>query len=319
MDSLTDGIAAARRLLPTFGSDDPSTPLVHPTTANGALDSSGLPSSPPPGLPTPEEILADPERKQLSDPKNEVKVEALSGGLVVKRGKGLRVELVTIEWMREHSRGEDGEALIPTPKYKGFYTQDGVDYLFISKVEGESFESLWPSLSPSDRHSILSQFASILRTLRSFTAPFLGRLNETQSYQLPFRPSAALRSWDEYHRALRASAPIDSARWEDGGDLAGLLRAPTNKDAPLGVLTHGDLAPRNLLVCPRSKRIVALVDWECLEFGPPELEYLRSQREVEKGWSKVDEAARAMLEVVREVTDVEEVERHWEWYKEMVM
>ncbi|GAA5865430.1 hypothetical protein JCM8547_001242 [Rhodosporidiobolus lusitaniae] len=293
-------------------------PAINPVTKNGYLDSRTLPTSPPPGLPSPEEILADPNRKQISDPKNEVKVEFLSNGLVVKRGHRLRVELVAIEWMRENLVKENGETVIPLPQYKGFYTQGDVDYLFISRIEGESLESLWPSLSPSQRTAILDQLREILRTLRSFTAPYLGRLNETASFQLPWRPSLSLRSRGEYFRALRMAAPVDPERWEEGGDLHSLLDPPSSP-RPLGVLTHGDLAARNILIDSSHTKIVGLIDWECLEFGPESLEWLRTKREVEKGWSKCEEAARAILEVVREVTDVEGAEKDWEWYKEMVM
>ncbi|GAA5917091.1 hypothetical protein JCM6882_009493 [Rhodosporidiobolus microsporus] len=306
----------------------PSVPLVHPQTANGVLDSSSLPTEPTPGLPTPEEILADPERKQLSDEKNEVKVEKLSNGLVVKRGKRLAVELVAIDYMREHLMKEDGEMVIPVTRYRGFYRSDDIDYLFLTHVPGLSLESQWPSLSPSTRSSVLTQLATILRTLRSFTAPYIGRLNETQSFQVPWRPSAPYRTREEYLRGLRAAAPVEASRWETGGDLASLLEPPTtaseDDDRPLGVLTHGDVSARNILVdpsLPPGHQIVGIIDWECLEFCPPEMEYLRTRRELEKGWSKEEEAAREILKVVEEVSGVEgeRLEKSWEWYKEMVM
>ncbi|GAA6036659.1 hypothetical protein JCM8097_001280 [Rhodosporidiobolus ruineniae] len=343
---------------PSTSSRPASAALIHPSTRNGHLDASSLPSQPASSLPTPAQILSDPERTRLSNLKNDVEVEALSGGLVVKRGRGLRVELVAIEWLKEKLGERKGE--VPMPQYRGFYTQEGVDYLFFTRVPGESLELHWPSLSPSARQSILAQLRDILRTLRSFTAPFLGRLNETQSYQLPWRPSTAYRSWEEWARALKSAAGVEKERWEQGGDLEELLQRPgwasfsssastDQGPPPLGVLTHGDLAARNILIssppspasCPPSRsssspedrpppRILALLDWECLEFAPPELEYLRARREVEKGWTKGEagEAARAILEVVREVS-VEgmgggeekgrRLERSWEWYGRMVM
>ncbi len=129
------------------------------------------------------------------------------------------------------------------------------------------------------------QVVSIMQQLKGFIAELreLGRRFPQQQPHFgswpdgPFRnnyfhdapPPRPFHSVDEFHAYF-----LDRLRplWEakDTYDLLEQVRGEGEESEP--VLTHGDLAPRNILV--KDGRIVAVVDWETFGWYPDFWEYM---------------------------------------------
>ncbi|ERF73998.1 hypothetical protein EPUS_03812 [Endocarpon pusillum Z07020] len=135
---------------------------------------------------------------------------------------------------------------IPVPQVLDAYirTEDGSGHgcIIMEYVEGETLDKAWEACTPTQKDGIVKQLKSRLATDGPRTYAGLAR---------------SLRE-------RRQNTWIDMVcRFIDA--------LPHNHQI---VLTHNDLAPRNILV--REGRVVALLDWELAGFYPEHWEYVKT-------------------------------------------
>lgn len=166
-----------------------------------------------------------------------------------------------------------------TPRIIRLLKSDDVVYLIVDRIPGKTLEETWPDLSWIRSVQLALQLRRWITTLRSISSPTAGGLHTGQCrsfwlddhYKLPPGASpgdltAYLRFWDAFisiRQELKKSpqqhlAVIQSAR-------------STPLDVEKLVLTHHDLAPRNIILDTSGRPW--LIDWDLAGFYPPYFEY----------------------------------------------
>uniref|UniRef100_A0A0B7KC47 Aminoglycoside phosphotransferase domain-containing protein n=1 Tax=Bionectria ochroleuca TaxID=29856 RepID=A0A0B7KC47_BIOOC len=137
---------------------------------------------------------------------------------------------------------------IPAPRFLEANTTPDGRSIRMSYVHGESPDTLWPSMTVNQKKDIASQLRIIIEQMRSVTPPanLIGACDGTE-----------IRDTRAFTRRLRTNHRV--------------------------VLTHCDLAPRNILV--QEGKIQGLVDWEDSGWYPEYWEYVKFfQRPADKDW-----------------------------------
>ncbi|KAI0046552.1 kinase-like protein [Auriscalpium vulgare] len=181
-------------------------------------------------------------------------IHRISDSFLVKYGPFVNaLEAKTMKFVQEHTT-------IPVPTVHLVFISNGKTYIVMDYIPGADVQHLWPSLSSSQRQSIVAQVAHYLHELRDITpqSSIPGPIAQGLCYGRwfpsygagPFQSHSQLVEW--WNRELDA-AVVPTGRQGVEADCD-RLRA----DSPL-VFTHGDLLPRNIIFC-RDKLWV--VDWE---------------------------------------------------------
>ena len=126
-------------------------------------------------------------------------------------------------------------------------------------------------MTKAERKSIKQQLKEQLRLFWQCTQPYIGRINRQETrnfydrihfhFMGPFESEKEFDSWC----LERVKSPIAKKIW------ARLLPGMRGTGEQKFVLTHGDLAARNIMV--KDGKITGLVDWEYSGFFPEYMEY----------------------------------------------
>lgn len=140
------------------------------------------------------------------------------------------------------------------------------------RVSGASLDTVWHEMNETQHESIKVQLKHQLSLYRSCTQPYIGRLNRKPARNVyekmhfrfmgPFESEEEFDDWCLSH--LKSS--ISKAK---GSFLLPRMRGT---DSKAFVLTHGDLAARNIMV--EDGVITGIVDWENSGFLPEYMEYV---------------------------------------------
>ncbi|KAL4803096.1 kinase-like domain-containing protein [Aspergillus unguis] len=140
-------------------------------------------------------------------------------------------------------------------------------------VPGQSLDKVWHSLSREEKRGIKIQLKEQVRLFRTITQPYIGRINEQETFnffdRLHFHFMGPFRSEEEFDEfcLARVKSPTERSLWRR---LLPGMRAKSNPGGKF-VLTHGDLAARNIMV--HEGKLSGIVDWEYSGFYPEYMEY----------------------------------------------
>ncbi|KAH9884921.1 kinase-like protein [Cubamyces lactineus] len=197
------------------------------------------------------------------------RIVELPFGLLLKVASSEGVpESDIISFVRRHTS-------IPTPHIVASVDGYGRRFLIMKRVHGHTLERVLHTLDPAQQAKITQQlqsFLSQLRTLKSPHGPSICALNggalvdsriTTCGPVGPFVDEGAFND-----RLLQTSAPFKSK-----ADLAKLRsRMCVTHDI---VFTHGDIAPRNIMV--EGDSVVALLDWQQAGWHAEHWEFIKAK------------------------------------------
>ncbi|KIH91134.1 hypothetical protein SPBR_01954 [Sporothrix brasiliensis 5110] len=203
------------------------------------------------------------------------------GNIVKKAGRAVR--LGEADALKVAAAGG-----VPVPDVFGTeVTPEGRFRISMSYIEGQTLEAAWPSLSEDDKTCYCRQVGAILTAMRAIPPPdpsFIGacdgkEIRDGRLYSTYMSPVCADEdAFNAYLVSSIAPATPDAVR-------EAFVRRLQSQPRHRIVLTHGDLAPRNIMV--RDGRVVALIDWEEAGWYPEYWEYVKFfQRStaMEKDW-----------------------------------
>ncbi|OJJ73870.1 hypothetical protein ASPBRDRAFT_41617 [Aspergillus brasiliensis CBS 101740] len=139
------------------------------------------------------------------------------------------------------------------------------------RVPGQSLDKVWHDLTESQRKSIESQLWQQVQEMRRHTQPYIGRIGNIETYDVfddwnddrDFGPFESEKEFDEWCLNKIKFLPQKIFWWP-------LLSRMRNKSSKF-VLTHGELAARNIMV--HDGQITGITDWRCSGFYPEYMEY----------------------------------------------
>ena len=165
---------------------------------------------------------------------------------------------------------------IPVPEVYDVYfdpNDSSKAFLLMEYIEGDVLRDVYDTMSSSQKEEIICQLKDYLDQLRAIEGSFIGSVDGTHCIDPIFQRDKRIYGPYETESAFNEGI-IDAtkARSQDVfiEMVADMVRAlPKHRI----VLTHSDIAPRNILV--RDGKIVALLDWEMGGFYPEYWEYTK--------------------------------------------
>ena len=160
---------------------------------------------------------------------------------------------------------------IPVPRIFCAFQKNGITYIAMERIKGDSIRKRWPSISGEAQAYLLFQLKDFVTQLRAIPPPRPGEIGGADYSQLfddriqaagfgPFHDSK------EFHKFLRK----DLTKSVDDPELHHLVTAHESKEYPT-CFTHGDLSTFNILV--RDGEIAGIIDWEMAGWYPDYWEY----------------------------------------------
>jgi aminoglycoside phosphotransferase (APT) family kinase protein len=202
---------------------------------------------------------------------------------IVKTGDSVRLtEATTMQFVREHTA-------IPVPEIYNAYRDEKTGHVRIitEYVEGDCLEHVWDKLNPSEKDLIIQQLRNIFLELRELKGTFIGGIDNTACEDQLF--TSDLGGYGPYDNEKDFNDGIVTAlkRSQQGPwvDMVSEMILKLLQDHKV-VLTHGDFAPRNVLV--QGTKVVAVLDWELSGYYPEYWEYVKAlwRPAWESAWSK---------------------------------
>ena len=212
--------------------------------------------------------LLAPSERLGSDPPGHI--YRIDDNTVVKKGEGVRMaEVAAMRFVRSNTT-------VPVPLVKDAYVDktDGQGYIIMEYIDGKRLDEAWESYSQSEKENVCRQLKAYIEQLRACKGTGVGAVGGTHCEDQFFSDDPTgygpFATIGDFHlgliRALRAK---DQSSWTEM--VVKFIEALPQQGI---VLTHGDLAPRNILV--RDGKVVALLDWEYAGYYPSYWEYAKT-------------------------------------------
>lgn len=210
---------------------------------------------------------------QRLSPEASPQVYRLDAKTVAKTGDVVRMsEAATMRLVREKTS-------IPVPRvFDAGVRKDGTGHVCIlmEYVEGETLDKAWESLNASQKAGIIAQLLGYLGQLRAIGGPYIGCVDGTHCQDQFFSDCKDPASYGPFHSEsafcdglVRSLRERTQNTWVDM--ICRFIKALPQHNI---VLTHNDLAPRNILV--RDAKVVAILDWELAGYYPEHWEYVKA-------------------------------------------
>ncbi|KAK3711877.1 hypothetical protein LTR37_009395 [Vermiconidia calcicola] len=193
----------------------------------------------------------------------------LNENTVMKTGEAVRMsEATAMRLVAERTS-------MPVPKVRDAYVQaDGRGVIFMDYIEGETLDKPWERYGPEGKQLVVAELQRYLAELRAIEGSSVSAVDGSpccdQFFPLEGANYGPYQSVDDFHRGLaQALSTKGDNSWHQM-----VSRFLTSLGGQNIVLTHNDLAPRNILV--RDGKIVAVLDWELCGFFPDSWEYIKA-------------------------------------------
>ncbi|KAF9739289.1 hypothetical protein PMIN06_001021 [Paraphaeosphaeria minitans] len=197
-----------------------------------------------------------------------------------------------------------GNTSIPLPTVHESYWQNGVGYIYLSKVEGVALGTVWDALSDRKRDVVVSQLTAYVQAMRKLSGKFYGKLGRLKSEDIffhhlcvahkaehDFHPYGPFGSRAEYNeglvQALRNARPPGEFSAQDEV-LTGRVRALAGEEK---LFSHGDLHLGNIHV-DQDANVTGLIDWGGAGFSISQRDYFEARlRSSKSTWDDALEKA----------------------------
>ncbi|KAI3321036.1 kinase-like protein [Xylariaceae sp. AK1471] len=182
----------------------------------------------------------------------------------------------------------DNAPKVPAPQCLGTIANGRRNYFFMSRAPGSTLESVWSILSVSAKVSIRNQLNSLLRYLRSISP-------ESQQERILIGSFVSGVCKDTRRGEHVASGPVQNEKEFNEFLCSKPGRTTTTwiktVCSSMGynhriVMTHGDLHPRNIMVCwerdendmmlEDTVRVSSILDWETAGWYPEYWEFVKA-------------------------------------------
>ncbi|PYI11380.1 kinase-like protein [Aspergillus sclerotiicarbonarius CBS 121057] len=214
-------------------------------------------------------------------------VWSIGSDLILKErpDEGPRLEVDTLSKLAAHKD-------IPTPKVlRDWVDRDGRYFVLEERIDGQTLEEAWPSLSESQKTVIADQVVQVRNKLRKLTSTAIQGIDQGPCYPAliffdyeprgPFHSDAEL--WDALSRILH-----DPPRKCFPEKTLKNLKKRLPPCEPY-VITHCDLNLGNIMV--KDGELVGILDWEYAAYYPIWYEYVSASW----GWTEMDAEWKRLL------------------------
>ncbi|KAK7681484.1 hypothetical protein QCA50_015576 [Cerrena zonata] len=208
-------------------------------------------------------------RRKPNDPFYYGRLKFILGRMVLKsfRITNGAPEADTLRYIRANTT-------IPVPRVYASAEGYGRRFLLMEEIKGDCLENVWITLNDTQKDSIVQSLQSYISQLRSLSPPHGRKVCALNGEAVrdsritssgPVGPFADEANFNDY---LVQAAEV----FMDETTIPG-IRARMREDHRI-VFTHGDLAPRNIIV--KDGKVMALIDWEQSGWYPEHWELVKA-------------------------------------------
>ena len=184
---------------------------------------------------------------------------------------------------------------IPAPRLYAMWQElDGVMYIVMEFISGDTLESLWPNLTESNKTTIMKKLRSVFEQIRSLPSP--GFYGNVSGGCLPYHlfwiagnkksVSGPFKSERDLLLGLAEKSRINSANNNRHSYMADFIERQLSRafgNDHLPTFSHSDLQRKNIIVreipsgdkntSTEETHVVSIVDWEVAGWYPSYWEY----------------------------------------------
>ncbi|KAI9810371.1 MAG: hypothetical protein M1826_003647 [Phylliscum demangeonii] len=166
----------------------------------------------------------------------------------------------------------------PVPHIFFAFHQPDVGVIGMSLIPGVTLKSVWDNVQESAKEQMCRQIWDIIAEWRMIPPPpELSHLSQCLADGSAATEDPLLKDLKTPPTALQTDQDVRSRIYRRYRHFNGQRYADTLPDmlprSPQSVFTHGDIAPRNILVDSRTYEVTGVVDWECAGWYPDYWEY----------------------------------------------
>ncbi|GAB1208491.1 hypothetical protein APSETT445_007242 [Aspergillus pseudonomiae] len=200
-------------------------------------------------------------------------------------GPKAKIEAKTLDFLAKSTTGTNIE--IPAPRHiRDWVDRDGRYFALTERIQGQTLEQAWPTLSESQRISIADQVVQVRKQLRSnFTSTTMQSVDQGPCY--PGLLFLDMEPYGPFHSDLDLWDALTMAYNNLPKDVFENLKRRFPNSEPV-VLTHCDLNLGDIMV--RNGQLVGILDWEYAAYLPVWYEYISASfafTEMDVEWKKV--------------------------------
>ncbi|KAJ5361169.1 kinase-like domain-containing protein [Penicillium brevicompactum] len=200
-------------------------------------------------------------------------------------GPKAKIEAKTLDFLAKSTAGTNIE--IPAPKHiRDWVDRNGRYFTLTERIQGQTLEQAWPTLSESQKVSIADQVVQVRKQLRSkFTSTTIQSVDQGPCY--PGLLFLDMEPHGPFHSDLELWDALAMAYDNLPKDVFENVKKRFPKSEPF-VLTHCDLNLGNIMV--RNGQVVGILDWEYAAYLPVWYEYISASfafTEMDVEWKKV--------------------------------
>lgn len=214
------------------------------------------------------------------------------GGNVVRIGPTTLMKYRTTIQEARSLQFVNAHPSIPSPQfYRVVLKSNGGLCLFMEYITAPELEKIWENLNPSQRSIVLEQLRVIIRAMRHLPNPMddlIQACDESPILDDPFVIEPFKGTVAAFHDMQGVTYIRENLRSKFSKAVCSSIDTCAERAMAKSYqikFTHGDLAPRNILINPKTLKIAALVDWEHAGWWPEYWEYTRTYF-CNQGWAE---------------------------------
>ena len=156
-------------------------------------------------------------------------------------------------------------------------------WLAMDYIEGVELGVIWKTMPEQRRLEVLDELRSYVNQLRQLVPPHPGAIEAVDGTSIydpwlrtigPYDNIMPLHESLGLHYIREHRKPTDRYDEFEGAVERCYLRGVNREYSTR--FTHGDLAPRNVLISPKTYRIAAVIDWQSSGWLPEYWEYTQT-------------------------------------------
>jgi aminoglycoside phosphotransferase len=167
---------------------------------------------------------------------------------------------------------------LQVPHYRGCYRVGKHHIVIVTDLlQGTSLDKVWHKMNKKQQNSIKQQLKEQMQLFQTCTQPYIGSIGHRETSNFYERLGLGFESmgpWDSEEEfdnwcLERVRSSFCRSLWKR---LLPKMRGSSSGPGNF-VLTHGDLAARNIMVDMDQCKLTGIVDWENSGFFPKYVEY----------------------------------------------
>lgn len=172
---------------------------------------------------------------------------------------------------------------IPVPRIHNLFLEGEMFILTMEYIDGVELGRIWNKMSEEQQAAVLDELRGYISQLRALTPPRPGAIEAVDGTSIEDPWLNTVGPYDDiipFHNILGLNyireKRLPAGKYEEYEAAVERCYERSSRREYSTRFAHGDLAPRNILINPRTFRIAAIIDWAFSGWLPEYWEYTQT-------------------------------------------